>query len=203
VLAIGLTGGVGCGKSAVATAFSRRGVPVIDADEIARALTAPGQPTLQQIADCLGAEFIRPDGHLDRAALRERVFTDPAARMTLERLLHPLVRIAIERQLSNVMAPYGIVVIPLLIEADMRDLVQRVLVVDCEPEQQIERVMRRDGSTMTQARAIVAAQIGRQERLAEADDVLVNTQRLETLEEAVESLHRRYLQLARPFSKSE
>ena len=141
MLAIGLTGGVGSGKTAVAEAFAKRGVPVVDADQITRALVAPGMPTLAEITRPVGAGILLSDGSLDRRALRGRIFGDQAARKRLEALLHPEVRTEISKQLASIQAAYAIVAVPLLIESNMTDLVDRILVVDCEPQQQIARVM--------------------------------------------------------------
>ena len=198
MLAVGLTGGVGCGKSAVADLFARLGVPVIDADGITRSLTVPGAPEMKEIAAHFGAELILPDGSLDRRALRTRIFSDAPARKRLESLLHPRVRDAIRTQLAAIRAPYCIVVVPLLIETGMTDLVDRVLVVDCDPAQQLERVMRRDHCSDADAQAIITAQLSREKRLTAAHDVIENHGDLHALHDKINHLHLRFLDLAAP-----
>jgi len=195
VLIVGLTGGIGCGKSLATTHFRALGVPVLDADEIVRELTEPGAPALQEIAARFGSEFVDKAGALDRRRLRERVFGDERARRALEGILHPRVRAGIRNRLKEIDAPYCLLAVPLLVETGMQDLVHRVLVIDCDPETQLARVMRRDGATETQTRAILSAQATRAERLAAAQDVIENDGNLEGLERAVESLHARYLAL--------
>lgn len=196
MLSVGLTGGIGCGKSTVARTFAALGVPVIDADLIARELVRPGSPALAAIVRAFGPGVLTVSGELDRRALRERVFRDPEARARLEALLHPLVREAIAARRREIRAPYCLIVVPLLIEAGMTDLVDRVLVVDCDPEQQLKRVCARDGVEPAQVRAIMQAQADRGTRLAAADDVIENRGSEAELERSVRALHRRYLDLA-------
>lgn len=194
---VGLTGGIGSGKSTVADCFARRGVPVIDTDLIARQLTAPGGAALDAIRAAFGEAVMQADGTLDRAALRRRVFADSAARHALEAILHPSIREAVEQTLATLSAPYAIVVIPLLVETGgYRDLLDRVLVVDCPQALQIERVTARNGFALDEVQAILAAQAGRAERLQAADDVIDNTAAPEDLDDEVDALHRRYLALA-------
>lgn len=194
---VGLTGGIGSGKSMVADCFAGHGVPVIDTDVIARELTAPGTAALEQIRAVFGDAVMRADGTLDRAALRRRVFADAAARRRLEAILHPRIRQAVEGALAGVSAPYAVVVIPLLVETGgYRDLLDRVLVVDCPEEVQIARVMARNGLVRDEIVAILAAQAGRAERLAVADDVILNTATPAALRAEVAALHRRYQALA-------
>lgn len=194
---VGLTGGIGSGKSTVADCFARRGVPVIDTDLIARQLTAPGGAALDAIRAAFGETVMQADGTLDRAALRRRVFADSAARHALEAILHPRIREAAERMLATLSAPYAIVVIPLLVETGgYRDLLDRVLVVDCPEAVQIERVRARNGFAPDEVKAILAAQARRSERLQAADDVIDNTAAPEDLDDQVDALHRRYLALA-------
>ncbi|MEW5966888.1 MAG: dephospho-CoA kinase [Pseudomonadota bacterium] len=194
---VGLTGGIGSGKSTVADLFSALGVPVIDTDVIARQLTAPGGEALDDIRAAFGASLIQPDGGLDRAAMRRLVFGDVAARSRLEAILHPRIREAVRRALAALEAPYALVVIPLLVETGAyRDLLDRVLVVDCPEALQIERVMARSGLAREDVEAILAAQATRAQRLAEADDVIDNTRSLDALRAAVATLHARYLALA-------
>lgn len=197
MLRIGLTGGIGSGKTTVANMFAGHGVPVIDADEIARALVAPSQPAYDEIIEAFGRDIVDDDGNVDRDKLRQLVFDDPQRRQELEAILHPRVRTEIHHQSLELDAPYCVVVIPLLIEADQLDLVERVLVVDLDEEKQIQRVAARSGFSEAEVRKIIAAQIERSERLRHADDVIENNADLANLEAQVEKLHRRYLALTR------
>jgi dephospho-CoA kinase len=193
---VGLTGGIGSGKSTVTARFSALGVPVIDADQVTRALCAPGQPALAEVVVTFGRGVLDGDGRLDRAALRGRVFADPDARRRLEAILHPRVRAALARQAAALEEPYGILTVPLLLESGQVDLVDRVLVVDCPEEVQVRRVVARDSVAGAEVEAVLAAQATRETRLAAADDVVVNDVNLETLYRHVDRLHRRYLALA-------
>lgn len=194
---IGLTGGIGSGKSAVADRFAALGVPVIDTDVIARRLTERGGEALDAIRAAFGESVMQPDGSLDRAALRRRVFVDADARRRLEAILHPRIRRAVGQALAALETPYAIVVIPLLVETQgYRDVLDRVLVIDCPEALQVERVMARNGLSRAEVEAILAAQATRAERLALADDVLPNTAAPDALGAAVDALHARYLALA-------
>ncbi|WP_018078123.1 dephospho-CoA kinase [Thiobacillus denitrificans] len=194
---VGLTGGIGSGKSTVADCFAAHGVPVIDTDVIARDLTAPGGAALEAIRAVFGETVMRADGTLDRAALRRRVFADTGERRRLEAILHPRIRRAVEQARAALTASYVLIVIPLLVETDgYRDLLNRVLVVDCPEELQIARVMARSGLARDEVVAMLAAQAGRVQRLAAADDVIVNTASPEALRSPVAALHRRYQTLA-------
>ncbi|MBU1224724.1 MAG: dephospho-CoA kinase [Gammaproteobacteria bacterium] len=194
MFAVGLTGGIGSGKSTVAECFAALGVPVIDTDVIARQLTEPGSEALDAIRTAFGETVMQPDGTLDRAALRRRVFADAAARHQLEALLHPRIHQAVGQALTALTAPYALIVIPLLVETgSYRDVLSRVLVVDCPEALQIARVMARSGLAPDEVNAILAAQATRAERLAAADDVIVNTASPEALRSEVATLHRRYL----------
>lgn len=194
---VGLTGGIGTGKSTVADLFAERGAAVIDTDVIARALVAPGEEALAEIHAAFGDAVIAPDGTLDRALLRRQVFADANARHRLEAILHPRIRRAVEAELGRVHSPYALVVIPLLVETgDYRDLLDRVLVIDCPETMQLARVMARNALTRDEAAAIVAAQAGRAERLALADDVIANTGVPDALAPQVATLHRKYLELS-------
>lgn len=193
---IGLTGGIGSGKSAVADCFYRLEVPVIDADLITRELVRPGTPALGEIAETFGKDVLQANGSLDRARLRQRIFNDAAARKRVEAILHPRVRDEIARQTSLLSAPYCIIVIPLLLESGQQDLVDRILVVDAPESLQIERTMDRDQVNREQVEKIVASQASREQRLAIADDVIENNGTLEDLAQKVEALHARYLKLA-------
>jgi dephospho-CoA kinase len=191
---VGLTGGIGSGKSTVADNFAAQGVPVIDTDAIARDLTAPGGAALDAVRAAFGEAVVQADGTLDRAALRRRVFSDNTSRHRLEAILHPLIRQRVEQALATLTAPYALIVVPLLVETGgYRDVLDRVLVVDCPEDLQIERVMARSGLTRDEVTAILAAQASRAERLAAADDVIVNSASPEVLRTQVAALHRRYL----------
>lgn len=196
MLTVGLTGGIGSGKTAVSDAFARLGVPIIDTDLLARELVMPGQPALTEIAALFGTDSLTVDGALDRRYLRSRIFADPTLRQRLENILHPRIRQAVTQRLAALHAPYAIVVIPLLLETGMTDLIQRILVVDAPESLQLQRVMARDHSDEEQARRILAAQIGRHERLAQADDIIDNSGPLSALAAQVITLHDRYQTLA-------
>ena len=197
MLRIGLTGGIGSGKTTVADMFANHGAPVIDADDIARALVAPYQPAYDEIIEAFGRDIVDGDGNIDRDKLRRLVFDDTQRRRELEAILHPRVRTEIHHQSVELDAPYCIIVIPLLIEADQLDLVERVLVVDLNEEKQVRRVGARSGFSEAEVRKIIAAQIERSERRRHADDVIENNADMASLEAQVEKLHRRYLALAR------
>lgn len=194
---VGLTGGIGSGKSTVAEIFRRLGATIIDTDEIARALSLPGAPGYEAIVAAFGPGVLDADGQLDRAALRRRVFADAEARRRLEGLLHPLIRAEVDRALAVAPGPYVILVVPLLVETGgWRERVNRVLVVDCPEEQQVRRTMARSHLSREEVMAIMAAQASREARLAAADDVLVNDGDLGHLEESVRALDARYRALA-------
>jgi dephospho-CoA kinase len=195
-LRIGLTGGIASGKTTVARRFMELAVPVIDADEAARAVVAPGTPGLAKVLERFGGEVVLANGELDRRALRDLIFTNPGARRDLEAILHPLIRAAMEQSAERAVGPYLVMAIPLLVEGGSRARVDRVLVVDVEEATQLQRVRERDGCTEDQARAILASQASRSARLAAADDVLPNTGTLTDLRLAVDQLHERYLRLA-------
>jgi dephospho-CoA kinase len=196
MLRIGLTGGIGSGKSTVAALFARHGVPVIDTDEIARLATRPGCPALDEIVRAFGPSMLNAAGELDRAALRRRVFTDPDERRQLEAILHPRIRFEVERQVAALKVPYCVIVVPLLIEVGFSDLADRVLVVDAEEGDQIARTRARSQLTETEVRRIMATQASRADRLKAAHDVIVNNADLAHLEHEVGRLHQRYLSLA-------
>ena len=196
-LVVGLTGGIGSGKTAVSDRFAALGVPVIDTDRIAREVVEPGTPGLAAVVAVFGEGVLSADGALDRAALRGRVFADAAERGRLEGILHPLIRAEVARRVAALDAPYCIVVIPLLVEGGRRDAVHRVLVVDAPDESRRARVAARDGLDEATIDRIFAAQASREERLARADEVIVNDGGLDGLEREVAELHRDYLRLAR------
>lgn len=196
-LLIGLTGGIGCGKSAVADLFAELGISIVDTDQIARQFTAVGQPALTAIANKFGTDFLLPDGELDRPRLRHLVFTSPEAKSKLEAILHPLIRDEAKRRLALAQSPYAIVAVPLLLETGAyREIVQRILVVDCSEAQQLERVVARNGLEETEVRAIMTHQLNRHERLSQADDIVDNHGSRSALRPQVEQLHQRYLKLA-------
>lgn len=196
MLRIGLTGGVASGKSTVAELFARLGTTVLDTDCIAREVVEPGQPALAALVRTLGSDILSRDGRLDRAGLRRRLFADAATRRTVEEILHPAILAELGRQAEVAPGPYQIVVIPLLVEGDRAGLVDRVLVVDCPEEQQIQRLMSRDGETREGARQMLAAQVSRDQRLAAADDVIVNEGSAGDLAGQVATLDRKYRGLA-------
>lgn len=195
-LRIGLTGGIASGKTTAAERFSELGVPVIDADAVARTVVVPGSDGLAQVVARFGAGIQTADGHLDRRALRNLIFADPAARKDLEGILHPLIRAETERCAAMVRTPYLVMAVPLLAEGGSLERFDRILVVDVDEEIQLNRVMARDGSSRDEARAILAAQSSRAERLKIADDVLINAGTVAGLRNAVDALHVRYLQLS-------
>ncbi len=202
MFSVGLTGGIGSGKSTVADLFAARGVPIVDTDAIAHRITAPQGIAMPAIRKQFGPEFVAPDGSMDRARMRTLVFSDEAARRRLEAITHPLIRSETQRESIAASAPYIIVVVPLLVESgSWKTRVNRVLDVDCSVETQIDRVMRRNGFTREQVQAIIARQATRDARLEAADDVVVNDgATLESLGKDVGALHARYLELAQSAS---
>lgn len=192
---LGLTGGIGSGKSAAADIFAQLGIDTIDADQAARWVVEPGRPALAKIVDRFGAEVVLDDGQLNRAALREHIFAEPEQRQWLEALLHPLIRQEINQFLDAAQSPYAILVSPLLIESGQAKIVQRVLVVDVPSELQLQRALQRDQVSQAQLRAIMQAQLSRDERLKHADDVLSNAADKAALEREVLRLHDYYLTL--------
>ena len=196
VYRIGLTGGIASGKSTVANLFAALGVTIVDTDLLAREVVAPGSALLPRIAEHFGAEVLQKDGSLDRAALRSRVFANPAERQWLERLTHPAIRELTDKRCESATSQYVIVAIPLLVETSGSERFDRVLVVDCSPEIQLARLQARDGTTRAEAARMLAAQASREQRLAAADDVVTNDGDLSALREQVEKLHRQYLKMA-------
>ena len=196
-LVVGVTGGIASGKTTVAKLFETLGAGLVDTDEIAHELTRTGQPAVEQIRKQFGQEYVDAEGALQRARMRALVFEDAQARAKLEAILHPLIRAAAEVRLDNSLGAYMLLVVPLLVETgSYRGQVQRVLVVDCDEELQITRVMRRGGLSEQQARAIVASQATREQRLRAADDIITNNAGLAELAEQVRRLHTRYLAMA-------
>ena len=193
---VALTGGIASGKTTVANLFAELGVPLIDTDLLARQVVEPGQPALAKVVATFGPDVLDTDGCLDRRRMRERIFSDSTAKQRLEAILHPAIRIEMERRSREAGGPYQVLVIPLLTEGGRRDHVDRVLLVDVPEELQIQRLMMRDGVTHEQARASLNAQATRAERLAMADDVVRNTGRVDDLRDEVAKLHAKYLALA-------
>jgi len=193
---VGLTGGIASGKSTAAKFFDALGVPILDSDQVARDVVEPGQPPLERLVERFGPSILTPDGHLDRPALREIVFSDPKARADLEALTHPAIGAAMEARSASAGGPYQILVIPLLVEKNLSAHVDRVLVVDCEEQAQIRRLRARDGSTLEQAKAILNAQASRAARLKAADDVIHNDTDMNAVRNQVTALHARYLDLS-------
>lgn len=194
---VGLTGGIASGKSTAAKFFGALGVPILDSDQVAREVVEPGQPPLERLVERFGRGILTADGHLDRPALRDIVFSDPKARADLENLTHPAIGAALEARSAAAGGPYQILVIPLLVEKNLAAHVDRVLVVDCDAELQIRRLHARDGSTRAQAQAILDAQVSRSARLKAADDVIRNDADMSAVQSQVAALHARYLELAR------
>ena len=197
VFRVGLTGGIASGKSTAAKFFGALGVPILDSDQIAREVVEPGQPPLERLVERFGDSILTPDGHLDRPALRNIVFSDPKARADLEALTHPAIGAAMEARSAEAGGPYQILVIPLLVEKNLGSHVDRVLVVDCDEQLQIRRLQARDGAQLPEAQAIINAQASRAARLKAADDVITNESGMNAVQDQVNALHARYLELAR------
>ena len=194
---VAITGGIGSGKTTVANQFAALGIEVVDADLIAREVVGPGTPALTAIASHFGPGILDEQGRLDRRALRERIFSDPAAKSWLNALLHPIIRSEMLRQCAAVSSPYCLLVVPLLVENRLTELADRVLVIDVDEATQIERTCHRDGVSREQAQAILASQASRSERLAMADDVLDNQSgTTETIRARILALHETYLAFA-------
>ena len=196
MLRVGLTGGIGSGKSTIASLFLMRGVPVIDTDEIARALTEPGQESFDEIVRAFGENILDETRRIDRTRLRERVFDNADERHRLEAILHPRIRVLVREKLAAAEAPYAVVVIPLLIESGFTDLVDRILVVDVMENVQIQRTAARSGLSEPEIRKIMAAQTSRAQRLQAANEVIENNGDRRQLEAEVERMHQWYLSLA-------
>ena len=193
---VGLTGGIASGKSTAAKFFGALGVPILDSDQIARDVVEPGQPPLERLVERFGPTILTADGHLDRPALRDIVFSDPKARADLEALTHPAIGAALEARSASAGGPYQILVVPLLVEKNLGTHFDRVLVVDCDEALQIRRLSSRDGSTPQQAQAILDAQATRATRLKAADDIISNDADMSAVQKQVAALHARYLELA-------
>ncbi len=196
MLVVGLTGGIGSGKSTIADMFADLGVPIIDMDRIARQIVEPAQPALVQIKQAFGEKIVDVNGHLNRQQLSKIIFDSAEKRHQLEAILHPLIRQETERQLAELKAAYCIVVIPLLLESNQRNLVDRILVVDVSESLQITRTMQRDKISAVQARKILAAQVQRDSRLNAADDVIDNSFEMDDIRARVKELDQQYRALS-------
>lgn len=196
MLKIGLTGGIGCGKTTVAKIFEQLKTPVIDADEIAHRLVAIGQPALTRIQQEFGTGVFNPDGSLNRKILKDIIFSDYKQKEKLESILHPLVYQAIQSELKRVNTPYCIISIPLLFETNMNHFVDRILVVDCSVETQIERLQKRDNMTTQRIQSIIGSQVSRDYRKAHADDLIDNSKTDNRLAEEIKKLHNLYLSIS-------
>ena len=203
MLVVGITGGIGSGKSTAADRFGELGVPVIDADVVAREVVEPGQPACRRVIETFGEEVANEDGGLNRARLRQIVFADAVKKADLENILHPIIHAEILQQLSQLTATYAIVVIPLLAESKREYPLDRILVVDIPPELQLDRVSVRDQQSAEQIQRIIDLQASRQERLAIADDVISNAGTTEDLLKSVDELHKKYLKIAQSPDRSE
>lgn len=200
MLKVAVTGGIGSGKSTVANRFAKLGASIIDTDQLAYELTAPGQPALATIADAFGRGVIDADGALDRAALRCIVFKDPQQRQRLEAILHPLIRRLMLERLEAADGPYAMPVIPLLFETGQTDVADRILVVDVTAEIQVTRVTARSALSRDEVERIMASQVSREVRLAGADDIIDNSRTVEQLGPRIQELHQKYLRLNAPHS---
>jgi len=196
MLKVGLTGGIGCGKTTVSNLFADLDVPIIDADEISRQLTKPNQSALQHIQQTFGADILLENGELNRTALKTRIFQNSSAKVKLEAILHPLIFAEISRQTQQLSSHYCIISIPLLFETHAQSIVNRVLVIDCDLQTQIARVQQRDKLPIEQIQAIIASQVSSKFRKANADDLLNNTKQPAALAKEVKKLHNFYLSLS-------
>jgi dephospho-CoA kinase len=195
---VGLTGGIGCGKSRAAEFFAELGATIVDTDVISRELTGAGGEAVPAIREAFGSRYVQADGSMDRAAMRSLVFSDAGAKARLEGILHPLIRARSRSLVEQATSAYAILVVPLLLETGAyRDVVDRIVVVDCDESRQIERVKARSGLSEDEIRAIMSSQIDRKRRLERADDVLRNDADINALRSEVERLHDRYLAMAR------
>lgn len=206
MLQVGLTGGIASGKTLVAEMFAELGAAIVDTDQVARAVVAKGEPGLSTVVNAFGEDILTPDGTLDRVRLRRQVFADHAARARLEAILHPLIRAQTLVEIDGLArrgSPYCLIAVPLLVETGFQALVDRVLVVDCPPALQLERLMARDRQSRAEAQKMLAAQTSRENRLQVADDVIDNSGSVENTRQQVDQLHRRYSELAAALPETE
>ena len=195
MLVVGLTGGIGSGKTAASDYFKVLGIDVIDADIASRVVVEPGQPALAAIAEHFGSDVLLTNGELNRAALREKIFTDPQQKQWLEDLLHPLIGAEIDRQLAAVTSPYALFVSPLLLETQQSGRCDRIIVVDVDVATQVKRASSRDNNSEAMIRNIINSQMSRADRLSRADDIVSNSGSLAELHQQIDRLHQRYLKL--------
>ena len=195
MLIVGLTGGIGSGKTAASDYFKVLGIDVIDADLASRVVVEPGQPALAAIAEHFGSDVLLANGELNRAALREKIFTDPQQKQWLESLLHPLIGAEIDRQLAAVTSPYALFVSPLLLETQQSGRCDRIIVVDVDVDTQVKRATSRDNNSEAMIRNIINSQMSRADRLSRADDIVTNSGSLAELHQQIDRLHQRYLKL--------
>lgn len=196
MLKIGLTGGIASGKSTASQLFSELGITIIDADIIARALVQPGQACYNKIIDVFGNHILSSNGTLNRKQLRQIIFSSPSAKQQLEQILHPPIRQQLVAQSEQCSSPYCILSVPLLIEANMQDIVDRILLIDIEPSLQLERLRQRDKLTVADSQAIIDSQCDRTQRVALSDDIISNNNAIDSLQQSVNKLHQKYLILA-------
>lgn len=196
MLKIGLTGGIGCGKTTASNLFEQLNTPVIDADVIAHQLVAVGQPALKEIENTYGTDILNPDGSLNRKKLKALIFSDPLQKQKLEKLLHPMVYESIKTEVERLSAPYCIICIPLLFETNMSHLVDRILVVDCFVKTQINRLKKRDNMTLESIQSIINSQVSKVFRKAGANDLIDNSETNDRLAEQIKKLHNFYLSLS-------
>ena len=201
-LIIGLTGGIGSGKSEASKRFAERGILIVDADIVAREAVEPNSFALKQISDHFGKDILNASGELNRSKLREIIFSTPSEKIWLESLLHPIINASIRQQLANASSAYAILASPLLLETKQFELVDRILVIDVNEQLQIERASQRDNNKPDQIKAIMQTQLSRQERCARADDIILNNGNIAALDEQVEKLHQLYLTLAKTHSQT-
>lgn len=196
MLTIGLTGGIGCGKTTVSRLFEKRNIPVIDADIISHAIVQPGQPTLLLLKETFGEQVLQPNGELNRQYLRELIFNDSNKKETLEAIMHPIIFGIMHDKLATLDTPYGILSIPLLIETNQQAQVDRVLVIDCPETEQVQRVKARDQLTDAMISSIMRSQCSRSLRLEHADDILINDGSVASIDAKVQKLHEFYLKMS-------
>ena len=197
---VGLTGGIGSGKTLVSDTFASLGIDIVDADVVARDVVAPGSEGLQAITAHFGEAILTSERELNRAALRELVFTNDAEKQWLNDCLHPRIRQAMTTAIMKISSPYGVLAVPLLIENSMESLVNRIAVVDCPESMQLQRALQRDGSSESVIKGIMAAQVSREQRLAAADDIIDNSQNKGTTVAQVKQLHQAYLAMAKNYT---
>ena len=201
-LIIGLTGGIGSGKSEASKRFAERGILIVDADIVAREAVEPNSFALKQISDHFGKDILNASGELNRSKLRAIIFSTPSEKIWLESLLHPIINASIRQQLANASSAYAILASPLLLETKQFELVDRILVIDVDEQLQIERASQRDNNKPGQIKAIMQTQLSRQERCVRADDIILNNGNIAALDEQVEKLHQLYLTLAKTHSQT-